>query len=143
MHKGICAYMCLCVREKESESTYMCEILWTPQHQSVYMFILEYNLLCTYSRVVHLNYNYHFFFSRQVFFSCLHFWNLEGTLAWEASELEISFCLSFAVLGWQLHKFCWTLLNVFWEPTQTSLHLKKSLYLLAPSLILIICFQLF
>lgn len=68
--------MCLCVREKESESTYMCEILWTPQHQSVYMFILEYNLLCTYSRVVHLNYNYHFFFLKTGFFFLFTFLEL-------------------------------------------------------------------
>lgn len=69
MHKGICAYVCLYLREKESESTYMCEILWTPQHQYVYMFTLEYNFLCTYSRVVHLNYNYHFFSQVRFFFS--------------------------------------------------------------------------
>lgn len=127
MHKRIYA---LCVLVCECENTYVCKISWTPQPQYAYMFILEDNLRSTYSRGVHLNYNYHFFYQDRVFFPT--FLEMAGTLTWQASELEIS--VSVPVLGWQLHEFCWTLLNVFWAPIQTSLLLQKALYMLALSL---------
>lgn len=136
MHKRIYA---LCVLVCECENTYVCKISWTPQPQYAYMFILEDNLRSTYSRGVHLNYNYHFFLSRQSIFSHIfgngRYPNLTGQ--W-TGDLCLSSCVGMTT-AWILLNFTKCVLS----SNSNLFAFAESIIYVSPLPILIICFQLF